>query len=186
MDTEHPERNGPVLIYQANLESKVHTGSTKTLHRSYVILHPADPRFFIEEPSLFFYRGKLTAPNVITFRVPAMQYSLSYDTMSVQASNLSTDAQEGIVTAGRTFLDYTQPTFWKDIVLKFPDGDNLSSAAVNVFDEDDPRDVLAMEIMELPPIRVSGRQKMGVEHFAVFKVARLDQEPIREGINIDG
>jgi hypothetical protein len=173
VDVNRPELNREVLVFPIKDVPGV---DGKSHYDGFEILHQLDARWVMDDLQVDMYKARIFSSNSVLLQVPAWSFSV--------LSNR--DEFDGVVTPNLTnamddarhdFFANKEARKFKQIVLTFPKSYVLS--AKDIYEDAGEDQELELEIL---PIKYSNQNKeMHSEHWAGFKVARIDLKAHKRG-----
>jgi hypothetical protein len=172
VNVDRPELNREVYVFPIKDVPGV---DEKSHFDGFAILHPLDVRWVLDDLQEDMHKARVFSSNSILLQVPAWSYSVltnrdEFD--SVVTSNL-TNAMDD---ARHDFFANKQARRFKQILLNFPKGYVLS--AKEIYGDAGEDQELELEIL---PLKHYSNNVTYCEHWAGFKVARIDVKARKRG-----
>jgi hypothetical protein len=168
VDVNRPELNREVLIFPVKdlpgIDGKSH-------YDGFQILHPLDVRWVLDDSEVEMYKARIFSSNSVLLQVPAWSYSVMADRDEF-AATVTPNLTNAMDNARHEFFANRVARRFKQILLTFPKGYVLS--AKEIFDESGEDQELELEVL---PIKT----KTNSEHWAGFKIARMDVKAHKRG-----
>jgi hypothetical protein len=175
VNINRPELNREVLVYQIKdvpgIDGKSHFDG-------FQILHPLDVRWVLEDSQVDMYKARIFSSNSVLLQVPSWSYSVLSDRdefASVGTTNL-TNAMDD---ARHEFYAKKETRMFKQILLTFPKDHVLS--AKEIYSDSGEDMELELEIIPVSYTKGSSQSEKNSEHWAGFKVARVDVKAHKRG-----
>jgi hypothetical protein len=175
VNVDRPELNREVFVFQVKdvpgIDGKSH-------YDGFEILHPLDVRWVLDDDQEDMYKARIFSSNSILLQVPAWSYSVlaNHDEFdSIATSNL-TNAMDD---ARHDFFANKEARRFKQILLNFPTGYVLSAKEIYADAGEDQE--LQLEILPIKYYSNPGNNETNSEHWAGFKVARIDVKARKRG-----
>jgi hypothetical protein len=168
VDINRPELNREVFVFPLKdikgIDGKSHFDGFQILHR-------LDVRWVLDDPQVEMYKARIFASNSVLLQVPAWSYSVMADREEF-AATVTPNLTNAMDNARHEFFAHKVARRFKQILLTFPKGYVLS--AKEIYEDSGEDQELELEIL---PIKAS----QNAEHWAGFKVARMDVKAHKRG-----
>ena len=179
VNINRPEKNREVMIYQ--LENMKGANDSYSYFHGFAILMMMDIRVFFLDKKTEWYKAWIYSSNSIMLRVPSFVYTLLYN--REQVGNVVDDELSNALDNARIDFQENEPYHkWKHLELVFNDanGNPIELSSKSIYNKAGDEEKLKLEMF---PVEYTHDQITGmkVEHWIMWKVARLDTSAQKKG-----